>query len=280
MLLPLVDSCEAFLASPTATRSVPWWSPMGVERILQTVRFMALHFPIDPERIVLAGVSDGALGCYASATLVPGPFAGFIAISGNGAILPSLGVPLTPGNLMQRPIYNVNAGHDRLYPVEQVGAFLDALRGQGVDVERRVYPDEDHGFDYRDREMGALAARVRSWRRPAERRGISWRLLPGYPCRADNLVSVEYDPAVAGLPGLNAYWDQRRLVVRSTGIRSFTFRASPLDRPPVVVANGRPEARSKDVSARLEAVLEAVQQSCLPALPSDALYSVAIAGGG
>jgi len=68
--------------------------------------------------------------------------------------------------------------------------------------------------------------------------------------------------------------------VRSTGIREFTFRAPRLDRPPVVVANGKPEARSKDMGTRPAAVLDAVQQSCFPVPAQDGLYAVVITGGG
>jgi hypothetical protein len=41
---------------------------------------------------------------------------------------------------MQRPIYNVNAGRDRLYPIDMVEKFLDAMEREGVGVMRRTYP--------------------------------------------------------------------------------------------------------------------------------------------
>ena len=114
MLKDLADTFRLFLASPSANRYTPWWSPAGLSRVLQTLRFMTLHYPVNPDKVFLAGVSDGATGCYAAANTIPGPFAGFIAISGFGGMLPQVGMELVPGNLMQRPIYNVNAGLDRI----------------------------------------------------------------------------------------------------------------------------------------------------------------------
>jgi pimeloyl-ACP methyl ester carboxylesterase len=148
MLQMLADSMDLFFASPSANRQAPWWSPAGLSRILQTIRYMTLHYPVNPDKVFLAGVSDGATGCWAAANTIAAPFAGFIAISGYGGMLPQLGMKLYPENLMQRNIYNVNAGRDRLYPLETVNSFLDWMEQQGVGVLRKTYPDEEHGFDY------------------------------------------------------------------------------------------------------------------------------------
>jgi hypothetical protein len=275
MLLPLADTFELFLASPTATREAAWWTPAGMGRILQAVRYMTLHFPVDRDRVFLVGVSDGATGCYAAAGTAPGPFAGFVAVSGFGGLLMQMGFPLVPGNLMQRPIYNVSGGRDHLFPLEATNRFLDALQAEGVTVERRVYPDQEHGFDYRGQEFGAIAARLRIWTRP-QRRGISWRIVPDYPNVADNLVAWETVPDVAGVPAVNAYWERGRLVVRSIGVRAFTFRADSAEGRFVVVANGRAEERAIDCTGDRPSLLAAMQQQCYPAAVPARLFSATI----
>jgi acetyl esterase/lipase len=275
MLLPLADSFELFLASPTATREAAWWTPAGLGRILQAVRYMTLHFPVDRNRIFLAGVSDGATGCYAAANTVPGPFAGFVAVSGFGGLLMQLGFTLVPGNLMQRPIYNVSGGRDHLFPLEATNRFLDALQSEGVTVERKVYPDQEHGFDYRGQEFGAIAARLRTWTRP-QRRGISWRIVPDYPNVADNLVAWEAVRDVAGMPAVNAYWEKGRLIVRSLGVRAFTFLADSAERQLVVVANGRVEERAMDRTSDMPSLLAAMQQQCYPGALAARLFSAII----
>ena len=82
MLSMLNDSLQVFIASPSANRTTPWWSPAGLSRILQTLRYMALHYPVNPDKIFLAGVSDGATGCWAAANCIAGPFAGFFPTVG------------------------------------------------------------------------------------------------------------------------------------------------------------------------------------------------------
>jgi pimeloyl-ACP methyl ester carboxylesterase len=219
MLEALSDTFDLFLASPSANRDTPWWSPAGLSRILQTLRYMTLHFPVDPDKIFLAGVSDGATGCYAAANTINAPFAGFFAISGFGGMLPGLGMQLVPANLMQRPIYNVNAGKDHIYPIDMVKQFVADLKLQGVGIIEKIHPDEKHGFDYRAGEMGALAGYIRTWSRP-HTTAVVWTFIPGFPNLPGQIVDWQLSQEGAFI---RAFWSNDTLVVRSQGLLSFTI---------------------------------------------------------
>jgi len=161
----LRDSIDVIVASPSGNRFAPWWSRRGTGRIIHAVRYVETMYAVDTNKVFLAGVSDGATGCYAVASALGGggPFAGFFAISGFGGMLQNLGVQLSIDNLRKRPIYNVNGGKDHLYPIEAVSGFVDYLRGEGVPVTAKVYPDEGHGFDYKEREYSELIRRIKDW---------------------------------------------------------------------------------------------------------------------
>jgi pimeloyl-ACP methyl ester carboxylesterase len=219
MLKDLADTFRLFIASPSANRYAMWWSPEGLSRILQTLRFMTLHYPVNPNKVFLAGVSDGATGCYAAANTIPGPFAGFIAVSGFGGMLPQVGMQLVPGNLMQRPIYNVNAGLDRIYPVDVVKAFVAGLQSQGVPVSAKWYDKELHGFDYRAQEMGTLATLIRTWSKP-EFKGVSWTFVPGLPNLPDNILDWEYSSINASA---NGFWRNDTLILQTQGLQSLSL---------------------------------------------------------
>jgi pimeloyl-ACP methyl ester carboxylesterase len=225
MLSALGDTFNLFLASPSANRENPWWSPAGISRILQTVRFMTLSYPVNPDKIFLAGVSDGAAGCYAAANTICSPFAGFIAVSGFGGMLVQLGMDLYPGNIMQRPILNINAGKDQIYPIEEVRKYLDWLTANGVSIERKEYPEEKHGFDYREKEYGHLAGFIRTWSRPNSSRAVSWTFVRGFPNCPDNLLRWDFSQN-ASERTINAYWTKDTLQVRSAGIRNATISFS------------------------------------------------------
>jgi hypothetical protein len=243
MLSSLGDSLNLFLASPSANRYAPWWSPAGMSRILQAIRFMTLCYPINPDKVFLAGVSDGATGCYCAANTICDPFAGFIAVSGYGGMLASLGMTIYPRNLMQRPILNINAGHDRIFPLQQVMQFLSWLEQNGVNVEHREYPDEEHGFDYRPKEYGNLVQIIRSWSRPEARNSVSWSFTRGFPNLPSHCIGWEmWKDSLQ--TSLNAFWDYDTLRVRTAGLATATCAFSGMSQTNKFVSvNGSP-ARS------------------------------------
>ena len=167
MLGGLRDSIDIILASPSGNRFAAWWSQRGMARIVHAVRYVSIMYDIDTNKIFLAGVSDGATGCYAVASALggSGPFAGFFAVSGYGGMLPNLGVQLSIDNLKARPIYNINGAKDHLYPIDAVNAFVAYLRESGVQITDKVYPNEDHGFDYKEREYSEFIQRIKEWSR-------------------------------------------------------------------------------------------------------------------
>jgi acetyl esterase/lipase len=225
MLSGLLDSCTLFLASPSASRQSPWWDASGLWRIVQAVRFMSLYFPVDPERIFLAGVSDGATACYAAANTIAGPFAGFFAISGFGPMLPRTGMHLFPSNLAQRPIYAVHAGKDRLYPLRFVAQFVDSLQAHGVDITLSRHPGAQHGFAYKQDEYGALLKRIRTWTRPGYD-GFSWHLQRGYPVYHHQMIDATLaKDAHTGF--VRGYFRDDTLVCTRTNMASFTLAFSP-----------------------------------------------------
>ena len=225
MLGALADSFSLFLASPSANRFAPWWSPAGLSRILQTLRYITLHYPVNPKKVFLAGVSDGATGCYAAANTINTPFAGFFAVSGFGGMLPAAGMKLVPANLSLRPIYNVNAGRDHIYPIELVKQFIADLRQRGVNIIEKVYDEEAHGFDYRAKEMGTLANYIRTWSRPSSP-NTAWTFVQGFPNLPDHIINWRYSGEEAFI---RAWWRHDTLIIRTQGLASFTaaFATTP-----------------------------------------------------
>jgi pimeloyl-ACP methyl ester carboxylesterase len=274
MLKPLADTFSLFLASPSANRSTPWWSPAGIGRILQTLRFMALHYPINPDKVFLAGVSDGATGCWAAANTIPAPFAGFIAVSGFGGMLPGVAMPLLPSNIMQRPIYNVNAGRDRIYSIVEVNKFLDWCIERGVRVERKEYPDELHGFDYRSKEFGTLAGYIRTWSRTSDTRGVNWTAMPGFPNCPDHLVGYTTDNS-SRTPHIIGFVKNDTLEITSEGLREAVLTFKDINKKKILVRinKQRPRCvRALPLDARLSYRL--MMHACFPVVLPSACYRI------
>lgn len=156
------NSNPILVVSPSGSRSAPWWSNSGIKRIMYSYRYVALHYNINPQKVFLAGVSDGGTGVFAVANKEVHPFAGFISISGYGGMLPQLGVSLSLSHLQKHPIYVINAGKDRLYPLRYVKDFCYYLQKNGVPITTCFYPDEEHGFTYKLKEKDAILSFINS----------------------------------------------------------------------------------------------------------------------
>jgi hypothetical protein len=261
MLSPLSDSMQLFLVSPSANKFARWWSPSGLSRILQTLRFMTLHYPIDSRKIFLAGVSDGATGCWAAANTISGPFAGFFAISGYAGILPASGMELYPENLMQRPIYNINAGQDHLYPIGTVNQFLDYMTQSGIQVIRKVYPDEQHGFDYRNQEWSTMCNYIKQWSRPSFD-GFRWNFVNGYPNFPANLLqwnSLDTDKKMVGY-----YYDSDTLKIQSKGLSSIIIEGTHKRHPFFTKNNNNTPVKTVTFHADNLHNLQLMKYSCFP----------------
>jgi dienelactone hydrolase len=276
MLARLADTFNLFLASPSANRETPWWSAGGMSRVLQTVRFMTLCYPINPDKIFLAGVSDGATGCYLAANTICAPFAGFIAVSGYGGMLFSLGIKLHPQNLMQRPVLNINAGKDHIYPIAEVMKFVAWLENNGVSVEHREYPEENHGFDYREKEFGNLATLIRTWNRPGAQRSVSWTFVPGFPNVPPNCVAWE---TVSGVeePTIKAFWKEDTLQVTTQGIKTAVFAFPQMQDAAIYVSvNGSNPKRTRPAKADAGLALSLALHQLLPQAAHQAAYRIII----
>jgi len=271
MLAPLSDSMQLFLASPSASASARWWSPNGMSRILQTLRFMTVHYPIDSSKVFLAGVSDGATGCWAAANTIYAPFAGFFAISGYGGLLPMTGMKLFPENLMQRPIYNVNAGNDRLYPLETINRFLEYMIKNGVQVISKTYPDQDHGFDYREQEFGTLCNFIRTWSRP-EFTGINFRFIPQFPNYPDNIFNWELINEPTQM--CNVVSKKDTLLISTKGVKSLIIRSPSGHSPSIARLNQMSAKKIPAYHPKNSEYLELMKHSCFPGFSTDKLIKI------
>ncbi len=222
MLKPLADRTPLFIVSPSASRTSQWWTSTGISRILQTLRYMSLYFPIDPSKVFLAGVSDGASGCYAVANTASSLFAGFFAISGYGGIIASTGMKVYPENIRQRPIYNVNGELDHLYPPRIVDSFLDYLENNGAQIIRKTYPLEQHGFNYREKEYDTLLTMIQTWSR-VKLMGNLWNIVEGYPNMTPFCLNWKYKSG-QNQASVTTFTSSDTLVIRSKGLQKFILR--------------------------------------------------------
>ncbi len=90
-----------------------WWAQNAEKLVLHLIRETRAGYPIDPNRVFLAGLSNGAIGAYLIGMFYPDRFAGIVPIA--GAITPRYMHFLV--NLRNTPIYLIQGVYDPIFPI-------------------------------------------------------------------------------------------------------------------------------------------------------------------
>jgi phospholipase/carboxylesterase len=136
----------AILVTPTATG--PTWALMGEDtdtpnlgRILQSVR---QRCNVDPERLLLTGLSDGGTFCYVTGLESTSPFTHLAPVA--AAFHPLMAGVADAERLRRLPVYLVHGRLDWMFPVEVARHAQQALSIAGAAVTYRELDDLSHTY--------------------------------------------------------------------------------------------------------------------------------------
>ena len=138
---------EQFYVIPYAWDAAPWWGDDQVLNLRAIVDTLKRTYNIDENRVVVAGVSDGATGAYYIAMRDTTPYASFLPLNGFLMVLANNEIDdgrVFPNNLLNKPLFVVNGGKDRLYPISIVEPFTKHLMRSGVSIEYHPQPEGEH----------------------------------------------------------------------------------------------------------------------------------------
>ena len=91
-----------------------WWSKNAEELVLNLIKETGASYNIDPDRVFLAGLSNGAIGAYLMGMFYPDHFAGIVPIA--GSITQRYMHFLV--NLNNTPSYIIQGEYDPIFPIE------------------------------------------------------------------------------------------------------------------------------------------------------------------
>mgnify|MGYP003952466587 CR=1 FL=1 len=91
-----------------------WWSQNAEKFVLQLINEIRGKYPVDPDRIFLSGLSNGAIGAYLMGMFYPDLFAGVVPIA--GSITQRYMHFLV--NLNNTPSYIIQGKFDPIFPIE------------------------------------------------------------------------------------------------------------------------------------------------------------------
>jgi phospholipase/carboxylesterase len=177
-LIPLVHSLgltDALLISPRAPAPFEFgggfaWYDVGQEGVPQAQTFgtslgllrrfmdeIRAGYPVDPQRIILLGFSQGTVMAYSVGLLDPASYFGVAALS--GYIPQKSGLPLTLDDLRRFSVFISHGVYDPIIPVRLARESAELLKKAGARVVYREYP---MGHEVSEETLRALSAWVKN----------------------------------------------------------------------------------------------------------------------
>ena len=133
----LVDANPNFpflLLSPQLPAGLEAWDVARLDALLD---WALKSLPVDPDRVVLTGLSLGGYGTWQWATARPDRFAAIAPIAG-------VGDPKQACALKGLPTWAFHGDRDDVVPVEGSIAMVEAIRACGGQPRLTIYPDTGH----------------------------------------------------------------------------------------------------------------------------------------
>ena len=125
----------AHVLAPQCPEGV-WWEDVAA-RLSALLDNVEGRLSIDPDRVLVTGLSMGGFGTWALALREPGRFAALAPVCGGGD-------PTRAAELAHLPQRVFHGALDEVVPPERSAEMVEALRAAGADVRFTLYPDLAH----------------------------------------------------------------------------------------------------------------------------------------
>ena len=125
------DLADEVIPEPNTFRS-------SIDLLRKFIAEVKQGYPVDSERLLLLGFSQGTVMAYATALLVPTSFLGVAALS--GYIPHRSGLPLKLANLNGFPVFISHGSDDLIIPTQFGRESAELLKRAGATVTYREYP--------------------------------------------------------------------------------------------------------------------------------------------
>ncbi len=132
-----------FVVVPVLPTWQRWGDPGGLKKndaledIVNLIEDAKKKYPIDPQRIYVAGCSEGGIGAFAAARYYPDIFAAAIPMSG-------MWEPIDGPNMTKVPIWALHGAKDKVFPAGMVSDTVEMIKSYGGHAFYLEFADMDH----------------------------------------------------------------------------------------------------------------------------------------
>ena len=143
---------DSLVVFPESWVDSVWWESSQVENLTGVLNDIKRRYNVNENAVYLLGVSDGATGVFYHAFKAPTPWAAFLSFNGHPVVLANASTfadgQMYVTNLRNKPIFAINGGQDRLYPIDSVVPFLQLFVNAGVSIDFHPRPEAGHNMQW------------------------------------------------------------------------------------------------------------------------------------
>ncbi len=143
-----------------------WWSFRAEAMVLNLIQHLRANYPIDANQILLAGLSNGAVGAYMLGMFYPDYFAGVVPIA--GTISERYMHFLV--NMVNTPLYSIQGEHDPIFPIKfskRIRKILTTMKYPAVFREHDQKISAHGGHFLPESEIPAMVTWMKNQKRKA-----------------------------------------------------------------------------------------------------------------
>ncbi len=249
----LAGDTEQIYVLPYAWDTAGWWSDDQVLNLSAIVDSLKRTYNVDENRIVVSGVSDGGTGAYWVAMRDTTPYASFLPLNGFIMVLGNSELDdgkVYPGNLLNKPLFVINGGKDRLYPTSVVEPYTRYFMKNGVEIEYHPQPEGEHNTRWWPDMKEPFEKFVATHPRDPHPDRLTWEASDAAHARNHWLVIEQFGsiPAEKAVQDLNVIAPAERGLYDATGGMLFN-RAKNSGRVDLVRKGNTVEATTHGVTA-------------------------------
>ena len=136
---PAFENTDAIIISPNSNGEL-WYDQNNQVQVLALIDLATTYLPIDANKVVIMGYSDGGNGSFFFAQYYTSLFAAAIPMATSYNPVNSNGIV----EKIDIPIYAIHGSNDQLFPIEVTQGYINQLIDAGTDITFSVAPGLDH----------------------------------------------------------------------------------------------------------------------------------------
>lgn len=131
---PGFKNLNAIIFSPDAGEYY-FWDENNYSLILTLIEYAKKYWPIDPDKIIVSGYSNGGIGSWFLGTNYPKVFSAAIPVASNYDYSSKLKIPF----------FVIHGDYDKTFPITDMQKLVNSLKNNGSDI--RLFVMEGYGHD-------------------------------------------------------------------------------------------------------------------------------------